>query len=102
MPEAVAPLARAIEADPNAPVPHFNAGYVCWKQSQWDKAARFFREVLERDGNDAEAKLLLERCEKKNGPRLKERLEIQERLKTDYEETAYLQLKSVLQPNGKQ
>jgi tetratricopeptide (TPR) repeat protein len=101
LPDAAATLDKAIEADPNDPVPRFNSGYVFWKQSQWAMAAERFRSVLERDSGDAEARQLLDRCEKKIGPRLKDRMEIQERLKTDYEETAYLQLKSVLQPNGK-
>ena len=102
LPEASAMLDRAIEADPNDPVPHFNAGYVLWKQAAWAKAAERFRAVLDRDSGDAEAKQLLDRCERKIGPRLKDRLEIQERLKMEYEEAAYLQLKSVLQPERKQ
>ena len=76
-------------------------GFVLWKQSRFEKAAGQFHEALARDSDDAEAKQLLDRCEKNNGPRPRERVEIQERLKTEYEEAAYLQLKSVLQSNGK-
>lgn len=101
LPDAVATIEQAIEADAADPAMHFNAGFVLWKQSQFDKAATHLREALERDSADTEAKQLLERCEKKNGPRPRERVEIQERLKTEYEEAAYLQLKSVLQSNGK-
>jgi tetratricopeptide (TPR) repeat protein len=101
LPEALPTLERAIEADAADPSLHFNAGLVLWKQSQFDKAAAQLRETLERDSADTEAKQLLERCEKKNGPRPRERMEVQERLKTEYEEAAYLQLKSVLQSNGK-
>jgi tetratricopeptide (TPR) repeat protein len=101
LPEALATIERAIEADPSDPASHFNAGFVMWKQLEFDKAAAQLREVVNRDSSDAEAKQLLERCEKRNGPRPRERLEIQERLKTEYEEAAYLQLKSVLQSNGK-
>jgi tetratricopeptide (TPR) repeat protein len=101
LPEALGTLERAIETDPNDPMERFNAGFILWRQSEFDKAAAQFREVLDRDSSDTEAKQLLDRCEKKNGPRPRERIEIQERLKTEYEEAAYLQLKSVLQSNGK-
>jgi len=99
--EALATIERAIETDASDPALHFNAGFVLWKQGQFDKAAAHLRETLERDSADAEARQLLERCDKRNGPRPRERMEIQERLKTEYEEAAYLQLKSVLQSNGK-
>ena len=101
LPEALSTLERAIEADGSDLTGHFNAGFVLWKQVQFDKAATHLREALERDPSDGEAKQLLERCEKKSGPRPRERIEMQERLKTEYEESAYLQLKSVLQSNGK-
>ena len=101
LPEALGTLDRAIEADGSDLTWHFNAGFLLWKQSQFDKAAAHFKEALERDPADAEAKQLLERCQKKSAPRPRERIEIQERLKTEYEEAAYLQLKSVLQSNGK-
>ena len=101
LPEALSTIERAIEADSSDLSAHFNAGFVLWKQLRFDKASAHFREALDRDPSDAEAKQLLERCQKKSGPRPRERMEIQERLKTEYEEAAYLQLKSVLQSNGK-
>ena len=101
LPEALATIERAIEADNNDLTVHFNAGFLLWKRAQFDTAALHLRDTLERDPSDNEAKQLLERCEKKNGPRPRERIEIQERLKTEYEEASYLQLKSVLQSNGK-
>ena len=49
--------------------------------------------------DDALAALLLERCEKRSGPRPGDsQTEGLERLKTNYEESAYWQLKAVLQP----
>ena len=99
--EALPTIERAIEADASDVAAHFNAGFALWKQSRFEQAAAHFREALDRDPGDAEAKQLLERCEKKSGPRPRERMEIQMRLKTEYEEAAYLQLKSVLQSDGK-
>ncbi|HEY3740599.1 MAG TPA: tetratricopeptide repeat protein [Bryobacteraceae bacterium] len=101
LPEALSTLDRAIEADPGDPSAQFNAALVLWKQSEFDKAAAHLKEILDRDASDIEAKQLLERCEKRNGPRPREHVEFQERLKPEYEEAAYLQLKSVLQSNGK-
>ena len=101
LPEALSTIERAIETDGSDLAGHFNAGFVLWKQSQFDKAAAHLREALERDPSDAEAKTLLERCARKSGPRPRERVEIQERLRIEYEEAAYLQLKSVLQSNGR-
>ena len=101
LPEALATIERAIEADPSDLTAQFNGGFILWKQSQFEKATAHLREALERDPSDLQAKQLLERCEKKNGPRPRERMEIQERLKIEYEESAFLQLKSVLQSSGK-
>ena len=101
LPEALATIEQAIDDDPGDAAMQFNAGFVLWKQARFEKAAVHFREALDRDGSDAESKQLLDRCQKKNGPRPRERIEIQERVKTEYEEAAYLQLKSVLQSNGK-
>ncbi len=55
--------------------------------------------MLDRDPTDTQASLLLERCDKESGPRPGDpRTEGLERLKTNYEESAYRQLKAVLQP----
>ena len=59
-----------------------------------------FTRVLDHDPDDAVAALLLERCEKRSGPRPGDsQTEGLERLKTNYEESAYWQLKAVLQPD---
>ena len=55
------------------------------------------------DPNDQMATLLLGRCLKKQGPRTDPadvRLQNLERLKTDFEEKAYLQLKSLIDPKN--
>lgn len=101
LPEATASLERALETDPNDVAILFNLGLLWWKQSRFDKASERLKELLERDADDQEARQLLERCQRNNGPRPRERIEFQERLKSEYEEAAYLQLKSVLQSNFK-
>jgi tetratricopeptide (TPR) repeat protein len=99
LPEALENFRRALEGDESDPAYQFNVGYALWKRGNFQAAAQNFRAVLDHDPNDAQATLLLARCEKQSGPRPGDpRTEGLERLKTNYEESAYLQLKSVLQP----
>jgi tetratricopeptide (TPR) repeat protein len=98
-PEALANFLRALEGDESDLAYQFNVGYALWRRGNFQAAAQSFRTVLDRDPNDAQASLLLARCEKENGPRAGDpRTEGLERLKTNYEESAYQQLKAVLQP----
>ena len=99
LPEALDSFRKAVEGDEADPAYHFNIGYALWKQGKFAPAATSFRAVLERKPDDADAKLLLARSEGQNGLRPGEtRLEGLERLKTNYEESAWVQLKAALQP----
>jgi tetratricopeptide (TPR) repeat protein len=98
LPEAVDTLRSALEGDPSDATYQFNVGLALWKRSEFDKAAEHFQVAVDRDPSDAESKAMLLRCQKRTGPRAQERMEIRERLKTVYEETAWMQLKSMLQP----
>jgi tetratricopeptide (TPR) repeat protein len=106
LPQAVDDFRKALEADPNDPVYHFNLGFALWKRGDFAPAADRFRAVLDRIPEDQMATLLLGRALKKQGPRpgdktpLEVRLLAQERMKTNYEERAYRQLKSVLESAG--
>jgi tetratricopeptide (TPR) repeat protein len=91
---------KALEGDSSDPVYQFNLGYALWRAGSFTAAGERFHAVLSRDPDDAVAALLLERCEKGSGPRPGDsQTEGLERLKTNYEESAYLQLKAVLQPD---
>jgi tetratricopeptide (TPR) repeat protein len=97
--DALTNFRRALEGDESDLAYQFNVGYALWKSGNFQAAAQSFRTVLDRDPNDAQASLLLARSEKGSGPRAGDpRTEGLERLKTNYEETAYRQLKAVLQP----
>jgi tetratricopeptide (TPR) repeat protein len=89
---------RALGGDANDPVYRFNLGYELWKKGDFPGAAESLRAVLEIDPADPAAPLLLARCLKKQGPRASQdpRLDNLERLKTNFEERAYMQLKSLL------
>jgi tetratricopeptide (TPR) repeat protein len=102
LPQAVESFRKAIESDPNDPDYHFNAAYALWKRGDFASATVEFRAVLDRTPDDQIATLLLGRCLKKQGlggTRAEDaRLQNLERLKSNYEERAYLQLKALLEP----
>jgi tetratricopeptide (TPR) repeat protein len=91
---------RALEGDANDPIYRFNLGYELWKKGEFTAAAESFRALLDLQPDDPAAPLLLARCLKKQGPRSSPdpRLDNLERLKTNFEERAYMQLKSLLAP----
>jgi tetratricopeptide (TPR) repeat protein len=101
MPAAAENFRRAIDGDRADPDYHFNLGYTLWRAGKFSEAAQSFRAVLESKPDDAEAAQLLARCERNDGPRPGEpQSEGRERIKTNYEETAYRQLKAELQPKN--
>jgi tetratricopeptide (TPR) repeat protein len=98
--DALANFRKALEGDETDPAYRFNVGYALWKSGDFEAAAQHFRGVLERNPDDAQASLLLAHCANRTGSRPGEvRTEGLERLKTNYEESAYWQLKAVLQPD---
>lgn len=99
LPQAIDSFRKALEGDPNDPVYIFNLGYALWKKGDFAAAADRFRAVLDRQSSDDTATLMLGLCLKKQNTRLSDaRLETLERLKTNYEERAYLQLKALVNP----
>jgi tetratricopeptide (TPR) repeat protein len=97
-PSALDNFRRALDGDSTDPDYHFNLGYALWQRGDFDKAAETFRSLLDRNPDDAEAVLFLGRCLKKDGPRAGDpRSEGRERLKLNFEETAYRQLKAELE-----
>jgi tetratricopeptide (TPR) repeat protein len=97
-PQAVDSFRKALDGDPSDPTYHFNLGFALWKQGQFAAAADSFRAALDRDPQDAGAITMLGRCLKQSAPsEAGVQSEGSERLKTNYEESAYWQLKAVLQ-----
>ena len=97
-PAALDTFRRALEGDSSDPDYHFNVGYALWRQGDFVRGAESFRALLDRAPNDAEAVLFLGRCLKKDGPRAGDpKSEGRERLKLNFEETAYRQLKAELE-----
>lgn len=109
--QAVDDFRKAVEGDPSDPVYQFNLGYSLWKKGEFSGAAEHFRVVLDHTPDDQMATLLLGRCLKKqkfnsadartaagaSGANAADsRLGALERLKTNYEERAYWQLKAMI------
>jgi tetratricopeptide (TPR) repeat protein len=95
---ALANYKKALEGDSADPDYHFNLGYVYWLAGKFSEAVASFRNVLERNPGDSEATILLGRALKQDGPHPGDtQLEARERIKIDYEETGYRQLKDELQ-----
>ena len=104
LPQAADDFRKALAGDDRDPVYQFNLGYALWKKGDFAEAAVHFRAVLDRDPEDQVATLLLGRCLKKQGARsgagvgaADARLTGLERLKTDYQERAYWQLRAVIE-----
>jgi len=95
--EALASFRKALDGDSADPDYHFNLGYTLWRTGDFAGAVESLRAVVERNPNDAEATVLLGRALKKEGPRPGDpKAEARERLKTNYEETAFRQLQAEL------
>lgn len=100
LPAALDSFRKALEGDPSDDAYQFNVGYELWKSGNFDAAAGNFRAVLAHNPSDDVASRMLARCETRTGPRPGDpRTEGLQRLKSNYEESAYWQLKALLQPD---
>jgi len=100
---AIESFRKAVEGDPNDPTYRFNLGYALWRRGDFAEAAEHLKVVKERAPEDPDAAELIERCEQKITYRMaRTKRDGLERLKTNYEERAYWQLRAVLQPNKPQ
>jgi tetratricopeptide (TPR) repeat protein len=89
---------KALEGDASDPVYHFNVGYALMLLGDFGAAADRFRAVLDRNPGDTEATAMLGRCLTPVPSKGQARSQGVERLKENYEESAYWQLKAVLEP----
>ena len=100
--EALRQFEQASQADPQEAAFHFNRGYVLWRLRRLPLAAMAFRKALESRPEDQEPALFLQMSEQPPDDALADpRFQARERLRTRLEESAYRQLKAVLQKQTK-
>ncbi len=94
LPQALENFQTALEGDNADPDYHFNVGYALLKRGQFEAAAASFRAVLERDPGDEDAAFMLEQAINRTKPSAGDAA--LERIKLNYEESAYRQLKAAV------
>lgn len=102
LPEAAESFRKANEGDPNDASYLFNLGYVLWKNGEFEAATEKFRASLDLAPEDAQAILMLGRSLKGTPVReTEQRIKGLERIKTNFEELAYRQLRATLERKPK-
>ncbi|MBI3208077.1 MAG: tetratricopeptide repeat protein [Candidatus Solibacter usitatus] len=97
LPSALESFRKAKEDEPSDLDYLFNFAYALWRQGEFDESAAHLREILKRDPADEQASLLLNRCQLRSPQRPGDpKTEGLERLKLEYNESVYLQLRSIL------
>lgn len=97
LPAAIENFRKAIAGDDSDPTYHFNLGYALWRNRDFDDAAASFRAALDRNPSDVVATYMLGHCLRKSSPRAGDpRTDGLDRIKENYEEHAYRQLKAEL------
>ncbi len=87
---------HALESDPHNTTYLFNLALTLYKTASYDDAAKYLQQLLEREGNDTEARALLDHSRRHEALAAGAKLP-PDRLKTSFNETAFRQLKAVLQ-----
>jgi len=98
-PSALVDFRRALEGDQADATYRFNVGLVLYRQGSFSEAEKHFKAVLERNKDDREASTMLARCQQQtpgvsgSSPKASS----SERLKDNFDLTAFRQLKAMLQ-----
>lgn len=100
LPVALEDFRRALEADPKDSVYVFNLGSALLKNGSFDEAAKRLQAVVDREPDDNEARALLDRAKKHEAPAIGAKADFPNRLKQNFNETAFRQLKAMLQAKG--
>jgi tetratricopeptide (TPR) repeat protein len=96
---AVDDFRHALEGDPTSTVYLFNLGTALLKANAYDDAVKRFQQVLDREPNDNDARQLLDIAKRRDPQASASKAQVQ-RLKSSFNETAFRQLKAMLQPES--
>lgn len=95
---ALSDLHRAVDGDQNDSTYLFNLGLALLRNNRFDEAAKPLRIVVDRDPDDAEARDLLDNAENRESVPAGQPVAC--RLKANFDETAFRQLREMLQPKA--
>lgn len=98
-PAAIEDLRRALEGDSADATYQFNNGIALLKSGAFDDAAKMLQHVADRDPDDRETADLLERAHRRDAGTGASRT-APFRLKPNFDQIAFRQLKAMLQPKG--
>ena len=97
---AVIDLRKAAEGDPNDMIYRFNLGAALLQNNAFDEAGSMLQAVVDHDGDDTQARALLDRARRRESSPSNAHPLAPARLKQNFDETAFRQLKAMLQPKG--
>lgn len=100
LPAAIDDLRHALEGDPSDPVYLFNLGIALLCNKYFDEAAQRFEAVLDRSSADSAAQSLLDQARSRDAATPDLKSVALPRLKRSFDETAFRQLKAMVQPKG--
>jgi tetratricopeptide (TPR) repeat protein len=100
-PNAADDFRHALESDPNNPAYLFNLGLTLLKSGAFEEAAKRFQQVADKNPADTEAHALLDQARgHESSPQTGTEKAPLDRLKGSFNETAFRQLKAMLQPSS--
>jgi tetratricopeptide (TPR) repeat protein len=99
-PVAIDDFRRAVDGDQNDTTYLFNLGAALLKNNYFEEATKRLEAVLEHDPEDGEARTLLDRARRREFTSSGNKNVVAERLKFNFDESAFRQLKAMLQPKG--
>ena len=97
-PGGMADLRRALESDPRSVTYLYNLGWAQLKTGSYDEASKTFQQILQHS-DDADSRALAERARRHEPVTEAEKIPGL-RLKAGFSQTAFRQLKAMLQPKG--
>ncbi len=100
LPSAIDNFRHALSGDPNDPVYLFNLGAALLRNNSFEEAAKRLQGVVDRNADDEEADTLLSRARRREQTAPGSKPLAPARLKDNFDETAFRQLKAMLQPKG--
>jgi tetratricopeptide (TPR) repeat protein len=98
LPAAIDDFRRALDGDRNDTAYLFNFGLALIKNKYFDEASKRLGELVNRDSDDADARALLDRAQRHEAASADSEPLPPERLKDNFDVTAFRQLKAMLRP----